>query len=153
MRHLIAALVGGLCLVPATSGPALAQDVKAPARIAGIIDPPPAGMGQIVFFRIGRHSDDMWSSCTPREGDGAEATKLPTLGKNRYFVHTIAPGVRKYTTKTERTDRLTLEIEEGETYFVECRLGGGILLQLSDLRPSNPEEFLAYKRKLIRVTK
>jgi hypothetical protein len=141
---IIAAFLGLALMVPHAT---LAQSV------GGMIALPPVGKGQVVFFRIGQHTDEMWSSCAVREGEGAAAVKLVTLGKHRYFVHQTTPGIHQYSTKTGATDRLSLEIEAGETYFVECRLGSGVVLQHSDLRPANEADFVADKRKQKPVTK
>jgi hypothetical protein len=138
-------------LVPAAGNPAaLAQEApSAPTqKIAGRFDPPAAGKGQIIFFRIGRHSDDPWSTCTVREGETGKAPILSPLGQNRYFVVQADPGIHHYLTKTEATDRLTLEIEAGETYFVQCTMGSGVLVGHPDLKPANEADFLALAKKL-----
>lgn len=121
-------------------------------KIGGKFDPPPPGKGQVIFFRVGRHSDDPWSSCTVREGDDPKrAPILSKLGQNRYFVVQVDPGVHHYLSKTEATDRLTLEIEAGETYFVECTMGWGILVQHPDLKPANEADFMAHSSRLARM--
>jgi hypothetical protein len=142
--NIIVTLFGVALMIP---GAAVAESA------GGMIARPPAGRGQVVFFRIGQHTDEMWSSCAVREGEGAAAAKLATLGKHRYFVQPTTPGIHQYSTKTEATDRLTLEVEAGETYFVECRLGSGVVLQHSDLRPANEADFVADKSKQKPVAK
>lgn len=109
---------------------------------AGIAQPSP-GMGQIVFFRRARHADSWWGTCPVTERIGSELQARFKLGGNKFAILQATPGTHEFVTKTETTDRLTLEVEAGETYFVGCELSiGGFARQPADLRPANLEDFI-----------
>ncbi|RYE04140.1 MAG: hypothetical protein EOP61_01690 [Sphingomonadales bacterium] len=124
----------GLLAMTAQTGP---QSV--PAFV-----PPVAGKGQVIFFRRARHSDNIWDTCPVSEGDA----RILKLKGNRYVAMSVDPGTHRYSAKTEATDKLTLEVEAGERYFVECGLTVGIAVGRPDLRPSSPEEFATYAKHL-----
>jgi hypothetical protein len=97
---------------------------------------PPDGKGQVVFFREpALQGFALWFKV--RE-NGAELGKL---GQGRYFVQAAEPGVHTYTLATETTDTLRLDIEAGETYYVETAFSRGLLLPRPDMRPSTSTEF------------
>ena len=128
---------------PAPVAPAPA----APAgKIAGMFDAPPAGKGQIIFFRPGGMGTMV--GCMVREGEGAAETHISKLTGNRYFILNADPGVHKYWVKSEATDRLNLEIESGETYFVKCKISMGLMVGRPNLSPSDITEFEKAKAKL-----
>ena len=67
--------------------------------------------------------------------------KDPYLGSGKYYVSAATPGKHEYSTQGEATDRLTLEIEEGETYFVRCNIGMGVMSGRANLSPSDEALF------------
>jgi hypothetical protein len=102
------------------------------------ISPPPAGEGQVVFFR--RKSilgTGQWFNV--RENGEA----LGKLSNGAYFVQVTAPGVHTYTAKTEPEikDHLKIEVDPGETYYVEGTLTKGVVIGEADLSPSDRESF------------
>lgn len=102
------------------------------------IPPPPRGHGQVVFFRAkSRLSVGEWFNV--REGGEA----LGKLTNGVYFVHVTTPGVHEYTAKLEPElkDRLRINVDPGETYFVEGRLTGGLVIGAADLSPSTRGRF------------
>ncbi len=128
------------------SGPAaLAADkeaaaaVVAPADIA--IPAPPAGKGQIVFFRPGGMVGSA-VACSVFE-NGA---KVSSLGGGRYFIMVADAGRHELSVKTEATDKLPLEVEPDETQFVACKIKMGIMVGRPDIRPSTEQEFRAQKK-------
>jgi hypothetical protein len=109
------------------------NDIQLPA--------PPAGKGQIVFFR-GSGSGAI-VGCSINEN----SQKVSSLGDGRYFVMVADPGRHEFSVKSEAKDVLPLEVEADETQFVECRIKMGILIGRPDLAPAS-EEIFRKKRKL-----
>ena len=102
---------------------------------APTIPAPPAGMGQVVFYRSSRMG--MLISCRVHE-NGAVVNRLPP---GKYFVHQTTPGAHEYSVRSESTDRLRIEVEEGETQFVRCAIGMGIGVGRPNLSPQSQEDF------------
>lgn len=102
---------------------------------APTIPAPPAGMGQVVFYRSSRMG--MLISCRVHE-NGAVVNRLPP---GKYFVHQTTPGAHEYSVRSESTDRLRIEVEEGETQFVRCAIGMGIGVGRPNLSPQSLEDF------------
>jgi hypothetical protein len=98
---------------------AYAADKKAPAAIGA----PEAGKGQVVFFRTGGLMGAA-ISCNVRDEAGV---MVGALGGGKYFVVQLDPGKRTFTTKSEAKDTLNMEIESGETYYVRCTIGMGVM--------------------------
>ncbi len=135
MRFKTLMLIGALCgaAVPmqfaGAGGAALAREA-APA-----IPPPPAGMGQVVFYRSSRMG---WAiSCRVKEGEQV-VNRLPP---GKYFIHVTTPGAHEYTVRSEARDLLRVEVEEGETQYVRCAIGMGIGLGRPNLSPQSREDF------------
>lgn len=131
--------------------PAVAHGAAAPADQAAqaapiVIPAAPADKGQIVFYRPGGGGGLV--GCMVREGEGAAETHISKLTGNRYFTILATPGVHKYWVKSEATDRLNLEIEPGETYYVKCKITMGFMVGRPNLSPSDVAEFEKYKKKL-----
>lgn len=148
---LIALAIG---LAPVT---AMAQDTAPAASTttetapiatkSGTIGAPPAGMAQIVFWRPGSIMG-MALGCTVREGEGAAEVEVARLGAGKYWVHTATPGKHQYYTTGEATDRLNLELEAGETYFVRCAIGAGIMSGRAQISPSDRATFAERAKKM-----
>lgn len=111
------------------------------------IDAPPAGKGQVVFFRPARLTG-MAVSFSVREGD----TGIGKLTNGTYFVHVSDPGTKEYNISSETRDTLRLEIEEGETYYVIQTIGMGVLMARPNLTPSTAQEFQNKKLKVTKAT-
>jgi hypothetical protein len=129
-------------------GRASPQDIAAAAAVAhdaGVaaqgpiaIPPPPEGRGQVVFFRPkSRLSVGEWFNV--RE-DGQALGKLTN---GTYFIQVTPPGVHTYTAKLEPElkDHLRINVDSGETYFVEGAVTGGLVIGAADLSPSTRERF------------
>ncbi|HMG46316.1 MAG TPA: hypothetical protein VK614_02500 [Allosphingosinicella sp.] len=123
-------VAAGLAAVPAPATAAAYADEAAPA-----IPPPPAGMGQIVFYRSSRMG--MLVSCRVREGD----TVVNRLPPGKYFIQVTTPGAHEYNVRSEARDNLRLEVEDGETYYVRCAIGMGIGVGRPNLSPQSREDF------------
>lgn len=117
------------------AGPVLAAD-KSEAPVAPIAIPaPPAGKGQIVFFRPGGMGFAV--GCSVNE----KGQKVSSLGAGRYFVMVTEPGRHEFTVKSEAKDVLALEVEADETQYATCRIKMGIMVGRPDLAPSTEGDF------------
>ena len=63
------------------------------------------------------------------------------MKSGKYFVISADPGKHEYFTEGEAKDRLNLEVEDGETYFVKCKIGMGIMAGRANLSPSDRGTF------------
>ncbi|WP_448661275.1 hypothetical protein ACG3SL_11565 [Sphingomonas sp. CJ20] len=131
---------------------ATAQEAAAPADVvlttkSGAIGAPPEGMAQVVFWRPGSLMG-MALGCTVREGEGAAEVEVARLGAGKYWVHLATPGKHQYYTTGEATDRLNMELEAGETYFVRCAIGAGIMSGRAQVSPSDRATFVGRAKKM-----
>jgi hypothetical protein len=153
LRNVI--LPAALALSVASVAPAMAQEPAKPAEAAkppepakgsvetsGRISAPPAGKGQVVFFRPGNMMG-MALSFSVHEGD----TGIGKLGNGSYFVYVTDPGPHLFTIQSEATDRLTLEVDVGETYYVKQTIGVGIVAGRPHLAPAEQGDFERLKLK------
>ena len=134
-------LVGGALALAAPA--ALAQDSAAPAALvtkSGTLGTPAAGKGMVVFYRPGSLMGAALG-CTVREGAQDAEQQIARLGSGKYWVHMAEPGKHAYRTEGEKTDVLNMEIEPGETYFVKCKIGMGIMAGRANISPSDEAEF------------
>ena len=115
------------------------KEAKAPVTVPA----PAAGQGQIVFYRPGAFVGSA-IRCTVRE----EGKMIGRAGNGRYFIVSAAPGKHTYTTKTEATDTLNVEVEPDETTYVKCKIGMGVVAGRPNLSPSTEAEFAAVSAKL-----
>ncbi len=121
----------------ATEQPAAEQPAAAQANVAaGQIPPPPAGKGQVVFFRPSKFVGAA-VSYKVREGE----TELGKLGNGRYFVHVAEPGPHAYDVHSEVRDVLNMEIDPGETYYVIGSLSVGVVVGRPNISPSDKAAF------------
>lgn len=117
------------------SAPAFAADgsgVSIPA--------PPAGKGQIVFFRSGSIMGAAMGCSVNENGQ-----KISSLGAGKYFVMVTEPGKHEFSVKSEAKDVLALEVEPDETQYAACKIKMGIMAGRPDIRPASEEEFRKLK--------
>lgn len=114
-----------------------------PQATSGLIAPPPSGKGQVVFFRQSKLVGAALSFSV-HEGE----TGIGKLGNGSYFIQVSDPGPHTFTTQSEAVDRLTLEVEAGETYYVKQSIGVGVVMGRPHLAPSDSAEFEKSKVKL-----
>jgi len=133
LSHLLVAST----VAAATATPGFAATKAAPAPIA--IPAPPAGKGQIVFYRTGTMGFALGCSVNER------GQKVSSLGTGKYFIMVADPGRHEFTVQSEAKDVLALEVEDGETQFAGCKIKMGIMVGRPDIRPSTEAEFRAAK--------
>jgi hypothetical protein len=125
---------------------AMPEAVAANVAVAvtnGLISAPPAGKGQVVFYRPSKMMGAA-IGFKVREGE----TELGKLRNGKYFVAAVEPGVHEYKVHGETKDAMTLEIEAGETYYVQGTLGMGIVAGRPNLSPSDEATFMGMSKKL-----
>lgn len=124
-------------LLMAGSGAAVAQDSAAPlVTKSGALPAPEAGKAQVVFFRPGSIMGAALG-CTVHEGEA----EVARLGSGKYYVIAAEPGKHEYFTEGEAKDRLALEVEGDETYFVKCKIGMGVMSGRANLSPADRAGF------------
>jgi hypothetical protein len=134
--------VSAIVALPALPTPAAAM-AQAPARPMELVPPPPRGMGQVVFYRPSAIYG-MLASCRVREGD----TVVNRLPSGKYFIHQTTPGPHQYNARGGARDYLRVEVEEGETQYVRCTIGHGIVVVRPNLSPQSREDFDRHGRNL-----
>ena len=137
----------------ATAETAMLAEASAPAEAANEeavaadaeskITPPPAGKGQLVFFREKKFAGAA-INYKVREGEA----ELGKLSSGTYFVHVTEPGAHEYTVHSEAKDILNLEVEAGETYYVIGGITMGFMAGRPNLSPSDQAAFDGMARKL-----
>lgn len=124
---------------------AASPPAAAPETVAsnGRIAPAPADKAQIVFFRPNKFVGGA-VGFKVREGE----QELGKLRSGNYFIHFAEPGTHHYTVHSEAKDVLTMEVEEGETYFVQGTITMGVLAGRPNLSPSDEATFNGMADKL-----
>ncbi len=125
-----------MLMVATTAALLLAPQAAMAGKEAAVIAAPPAGKGQVVFYRPGSLMGAA-IRCTVRR-DGA---MIGRSNNGKYFVYVTDPGTAKFTTATEATDTINLEVEADETQYVRCKIGMGVMAGRPNLIPSTKEEF------------
>lgn len=123
------------------SAPAIAADKEKATPVA--IPAPPAGKGQIVFFRPGGMGFAL--GCSVNE----KGQKISSLGAGKYFIMVAEPGRHEFTVKSEAKDVLALEVEADETQYAACKIKMGIIAGRPDIRPATEAEFRAKTFKMV----
>ena len=134
----IAATLLAVTLLPASA--ASAQEA-APGATAN------PNMGTIVFFREKKFAGAA-VGYKVREND----VELGRLRNGTYFAIQATPGQHQYTVHSEAKDILTLEVDAGETYYVQGGVTIGVLAGRPNLSPSDGATFEALRGKLKDVT-
>lgn len=127
-----------------TTAPAVeatTQDASAPAATAtpsettsSITGAPPAGKGLVVFFRPSRMAG-MVINFTAREGE----TEIGRLSNGRYLTQAVDPGIHEFNIRGGETIRI--EVEEGETHFLQLNIAMGFMSGRGVLAPSDRATF------------
>jgi len=123
--------------------PAAGQEEAEHGAIA--VPPPPAGKGQVVFFRR-RSVLSLGQWFKVRENDKA----ICKLTNGAYCIVVTDPGTHTYTAKFEPEikDHLTLPVGPGETFFVEGATSKALIVGAADLYPSDQKAFDEASKRL-----
>lgn len=121
---------------PAAEAPAAPTAAVAGKYSPGELGKPAPGKGQVVFFRPSKFVGAA-VGFKVREG-GVELGKM-TNGV--YFVQDVDPGIHEYIVHSEVKDVTTLEVEEGEIYYLSGSISIGVVAGRPNLSPSTKEAF------------
>jgi hypothetical protein len=120
---------------------ALRASVGSSAVLVGstLIAPPPPGRGQVIFFR---KKSLMATGQWFRVREGGKV--VGKLANGSYFVENTTPGTHTYsaTFEPELKDKLTIQVDPGETYFIQGTTTVGVVIGAADLSPSDRPAFL-----------
>lgn len=109
--------------------------------------PPSAGenlaQGSVVFFRESAFVGGGLSFIV-REGK----KEIGKLSSGTYFTAHLPAGAHTFEVHSEAKDTLSLEVEAGETYYVQGSVTFGVLIARPGLAPSNAAVFEAMRPKL-----
>jgi hypothetical protein len=114
-----------------------------PASASTPVAPPSGDMGTVVFFRESKFVGGA-VSFKVREGE----TELGKLSSGTYFTTQVPVGPHAFTVHSEAKDVLNLEVERGETYYVQGSISMGVLVGRPNLAPSDAATFNALKADL-----
>lgn len=129
----------GALFAVAPSAALAADGTPAPEVLPG----PPAGQGQIVFWRPGTIVGAALGC-----GVNLGTERVSALGRGKYFLLNLQPGAYEFNAKSEAKDVLNLEVEPGEVYYVKCTIRMGLMTGRPNLAPSNAAEFAEKKSDL-----
>jgi hypothetical protein len=99
--------------------------------------------GTVVFFREKKMMGAAISYKVRENG-----IELCKLGSGSFCTVQVPVGKHEYVTKTEAKDVLTMEVESGETYYVQASISMGVMAGHSNLAPSTRDVFDGMKAKL-----
>jgi hypothetical protein len=118
---------------------------KAPAEAMTPVQlpPPVGGKGQVVFYRKNMVSLIPFNWIV-REGK----TEICEMVAGTYCVAAIDPGTHTFEVHSEATNRLTLEIDAGETYYVIGGISMGFVVNHPNISPAQRVDFDALSAKL-----
>jgi hypothetical protein len=138
------------------SAAAFAQDApKAQAPAAAPAGAP--GKGHIIFFRPSRLSGMIYTYHVVETGDdGKQKKDSPVIGdlpNGAAFAVDIEPGIHDYNVTgpmavNKADDRLRMEVEPGETYYVEQQLRIGLITGGFRLVPADQARFTESHAKM-----
>jgi hypothetical protein len=131
-----------------TGAPSNKAPAAAPATQAAVSPPasaaaPSGDKGTVVFFREKKFAGGA-VSFKVREGE----QELGKLSSGTYFVAAVPSGPHAFTVHSEAKDVLNLEVEPGETYYVQGSISMGLMVGRPNLAPSSEATFNAMKDKL-----
>ena len=140
---------------------------EAPAAEAPAVETPAADApatasekGRIIFFRPGRLAGAVYTYHVVETGEDGTSTKeserLGGLPNGGAFVLEAEPGVHNYNIRgpmadNRAEDRLRMDVEPGETYYVEMTFRMGVITSGFALVPSNEAGFTKSKAKFAKA--
>jgi hypothetical protein len=142
LAALTLAVAGSAALADSKSGDIAAKPAATPTTPVELAAPP-AGKGQIVFFRKPRFSLIPFNWHV-HEG----ASTICPMEAGAYCVAAVEPGTHTYEVYTEAKSVLTLEVDAGETYYVIGGISMGLIVNHPTIAPSQKAEFDAISAKL-----
>ena len=130
-------------VTPAKTVPAVPAATPVPAAPAASAAAGGGNAGTVVFFRESKFVGG-GVSFKVREGE----QELGKLSSGTYFTAQVPVGPHAYTVHSEAKDVLNLEVEKGETYYVQGSISMGVLVGRPNLAPSDAATFNGLKDKM-----
>ena len=128
---------------PASAATPAPKPATAPAAAAGAGPSTGTGTGSVVFFRESKFAGAA-VSFKVREGE----KELGKLSSGSYFIATLPPGAHEFAVHSEAKDVLNLEVEAGQTYYIQGSISMGFMVGRPNLAPSDEATFNSMKPKL-----
>ena len=122
------------------SQPAAGSPTASPAVVAPAVT---GDNGTVIFFRDKKFVGGA-ISFKVREAE----QELGKLGNGTYFTAVLPVGAHAFDVYSEAKDVLNLEVEKGETYYVQGSISFGVLVGRPNLAPSDAATFASLKDKL-----
>lgn len=129
--------------MPAVQAAEAPMTIELDPAVAAAIGKPEPGKALVVFFRPSAFVGSMIGFIV-REQD----VELGKLRNGNYFTVQSEPGKHEYVVHAEAKDVTTLELEEGETYFLSGELNFGVVTGRPNLSPSSITAFAGAFPKL-----
>ena len=133
-------LAAGLSL--GASNLALAKDQGPPPTPAQLAAPP-EGKGQVVFYRKPMVSLIPFNWMVRENG-----VEICRMVAGTYCIAAATPGKHTFEVHSEATDKLTLEVDSGETYYVFGSISMGMIVNRPTITPAQKAQFDAISGKL-----
>ncbi len=147
----------GASSTPDTGAPAATSAAPPPAAPQAGQSAVPAAKGRIIFFRPSRLSGAFYTYHIVEVGDDGKPTKdaphLADLRNGGASSYDAEPGIHSYNITgplavNKAEDRLRMEVEPGQTYYVEQTVRIGLVTGGFRLVPADEARFQAAKVKL-----
>ncbi|HEY5290528.1 MAG TPA: hypothetical protein VIJ59_10910 [Caulobacteraceae bacterium] len=135
---LAAAALSGSAVLANPSEKTVAQ-AKEPVQLPA----PPAGKGQIVFYR-----KPMLSLIPFNWIVREQKTEICEMVAGTYCVAAADPGTHTYEVHSEVKNDLTLEVDAGETYYVIGGISMGLIVNHPNISPAQKIQFDAISARL-----
>jgi hypothetical protein len=135
----------------------VAEPAPAPEAPAATPAPAASEKGKIVFFRPWRLTGGAYTYWVVETGDDGKSTKetarLAGLPNGGAYALEVEPGVRSFNIRgpmadNRAEDRLRIDIEAGETYYVEQTVRMGLVTGGFQLVPADEARFKTSKADL-----
>jgi len=139
--RVMTAVIAAAWLIPVM---AVSQDNAPAAEPAAA----PAGAvaaegGTVVFFR-----EKKMMGAAIKYKVRENGVELCKLGSGTFCTVKVPAGAHQYTVQTEAKDVLNLEVDAGETYYVQASISMGVMAGHANLAPSTQAAFDGMKEKL-----
>ena len=147
------AVGAALSLMCGVSAHAQAAPGNAPSAAVG----GEAGKARIYFFRPGRLPGAIYTYHVVEVGDDGKpakgAERLGDLPNGGGFILTVEPGLHSYNITgpmavNKAHDRIRLEVEPGQTYYIEQTVRMGVVTGGFWLAPADESRFISSRAKL-----
>jgi hypothetical protein len=138
-------LLAGLAALAlsASASAAFAQFAPSATGGAALLPTPPAGQGQVVFYR-----KPMFSLIPFNWIVREDKTEICEMVAGTYCVAAANPGTHTYEVHSEVKNDLTLEVDAGETYYVVGGIAMGVIVNHPTIAPTPKAQFDALSPRL-----